>query len=74
MTNLSQIQKWHSKVFREAFCGTFGSQHLWEGVISSKEKLRLGFAEDHKQLIIANDNLSVEIPKLFLKNTNCLGC
>lgn len=48
VSELSPTQKSHAEVFRAPFCGTFGSQHVCEGVISSKEKLRLGVAEDHK--------------------------
>lgn len=48
--NLGQTWKQHSKVFREAFSGHFGSQHLCQGVVSSKEKLKLGFAEDHNTI------------------------
>lgn len=48
--NLGQTQKQHSKVFREAFWGNFGSRRLCQRVMSSKEKLRPGFPEDHKPI------------------------
>ena len=46
--NVSPTRKQHCKVFREPLCGNFGSECLCKGVINSKEKLRLGFAEDPK--------------------------